>query len=79
MGPFFSTRIFDVLFIKGGLQAWWKKLLCINSYHTANLNFLVLTLCIYLFRNCPSQFLSHWELAKPVFCNEELSCLPYKN
>ena len=27
----------------------------------------------------PSQFLSHWELAEPLFCSEKLSCLPYKN
>ena len=39
----------------------------------------LLSLCVYLFKNCPSQFLSHWELAKPVFYNEELGCLPYKN
>ena len=27
--------------------------------------------CVYIFNNCPSQFLSHWELAEPVFCIEE--------
>ena len=56
----------------------WKKLLFINSHHTAILNFLFLSLCVYLFKKCPSQFLSHWELAGPVFCSEELSCLLYK-
>ena len=59
--------------------ARWKKLLCINSHHTANLNFLFLSLYVYLFKNYPSQFLSHWELAESVFFCEELSCLPYKN
>ena len=34
---------------------------------------------LYLFKNCLSQFLSYWKLAEPVFCSEELSCLPYKN
>ena len=57
---------------------WWKKLLCINSHHIANLNFLFLSLFVYLFKNCPFQFLSHWELDEPVFCSEELSCLHYK-
>ena len=28
------------------------------------------------FKNCPSQFLSHWESAEPVFCNDELRSLP---
>ena len=50
-----------------------------KSHHRANLNFLCLTLCAYLFKNCPSQLLSYWEVAQPVFCSEELSCLPYKN
>ena len=44
---------------------------------SANLNFLFLSLCVYLFKTCPSQFFSHWELAEPVFCCEELSCHPY--
>ena len=35
--------------------------------------------CVYIFNNCPSPFLSHWELAESVFCSEELSCLSYKN
>ena len=50
-----------------------------ETNNTANLNFLFLSCCVYLFKTCPSQFLSHWELAEPVFCSEELSCLPYKN
>ena len=53
-------------------MARWKKHLCINSH----LNLLFLSLCVYIFKKCPSQFLIHWE---PVFCSEELSCLPYKN
>ena len=52
-----------------------KKRLCICSHHTANLKFLFLSLCVYLFKNCPFQFLSHWESADPVFC----SSLPCKN
>ena len=36
-------------------------------------------LCLYLFKNGPSQFSSHWESAEPVFCSEELSSLPCKN
>ena len=56
-------------------MARWKKSLSINSHHTAKLNFLFLS----LFKKCPSQFLSHWELAEIVFSSEELSCLPYKS
>ena len=29
--------------------------------------------CVYFFKNCPSQFLSHWSSAEPVFCNEQFS------
>ena len=46
--------------------ARWKKVLCIY-HHTANLNFRLLSLSVYLFKNCPSQFLSHCELAETVF------------
>ena len=52
-------------------MAQWKKLLCINSHHAGNLNFIFLSLCVSCFEKCPSQFLSHWELAEPVFCIEE--------
>ena len=62
------------MFIK---VAWWKKRL--RSHHTANLNFLFLSLFVYLLKNCSSQFFSNWKSAEPVFCSEELSCLPYKN
>ena len=48
-----------------------------NSQHTAKFAFCFL--CVYLFKNCPSQFLNHWESPEPVFCSEELSFLPYKN
>ena len=51
----------------------------ICCYHTANLNFLFMSLYVFLFTNGPSQFLSHWESAEPVFCSEELSSLPCKN
>jgi hypothetical protein len=30
-------------------------------------------------KNCSSKFFSNWKSAEPVFCSEELSCLPYKN
>ena len=46
---------------------------------SANLNFLFPSLCVYLFKICPSQFFSHWELSEPVFCSEELSFHPFKN
>jgi hypothetical protein len=61
--------------VKGGSveERLYKKL-----HSTANLNFLVLSLFVYLLKNCSSQFFSNWESAEPVFCNEELSCLPYK-
>ena len=60
-------------FLKGGGKAYvwfstYKKIQIFFSCH-----------CIYLFKNCPSQFLSHWESAEPVFCSEELSFLPFKN
>ena len=44
-----------------------------------NLSFLFLSLCFYLFKNCPSMFLSHQESDELVFCSEEFSCLPYKS
>ena len=34
-----------------------------------NLNFFFLSLFVYLFKNCSSQFLSHWESAELVFCS----------
>ena len=43
------------------------------------LYFSFLSLCVNIFKDSPSQFLSHWELAEQVFCSEELSFLPYKN
>ena len=46
---------------------------------TANLNFLFLLLFVYPLKNCSSQFFSNSKSAEPVFCSEELSCLPYKN
>jgi hypothetical protein len=39
-----------------------------------------MSLCAYVFKKCASQFLSHWESAKPtVFCSEELIFLFFKN
>ena len=40
---------------------WKKLLLCMNSNHVRNLNFLFLSLFAHLFKNCPFQFLSHWQ------------------
>ena len=59
--------------------ARWKKPLCINCQHKQIWIFLFCDSCVYLFKNCPPQFLSHWELAEPLFCSEQLSCLPYKD
>ena len=56
-----------------------KKRLCICSHHTSNLNFVFLSFCVYLFKNCPSHFLSHWESSVPVFSSKEHSSLPCKN
>ena len=40
----------------------------------------VLKVCEYSYDSfTKGQFLSHWELAEPVFYSEELSCLPYKS
>ena len=47
-----------------------------SSHHKANLNFIFLSLYVYLFKNC--QFSSHWKSAEPVFCSKELSSLPGK-
>ena len=46
-----------------------------------NLNFLVLSFCVYLLENYPTQFkfLSHSESAELVFCSEDLSFLCFKN
>ena len=65
-----------VSFLKGGSveERLYKKV-----HSTANLNFLFLSLFFYLLKNCFSQFFSNWKSAEPVFCSEELSCLPYKN
>jgi hypothetical protein len=49
-----------------------QQTLMYNSQHTAKFEFS------FLFNNYPSQFLSHWKLARPVFFREELSFLPYK-
>ena len=58
----------NVILLVQGLNLWLGKQ-----------NFLILTLCVYLIKKRFSQFLSHWELAEPVFCIEELNYLPYKN
>ena len=54
------------------IVAWWKK----RSFSTYSNEFIFLSICVYLFENCPSQFLSCWESAEPAFCSEKLS---YKN
>ena len=44
-----------------------------------NLNFLLLSICLYLFENYPTQLFSRSESAELVFCSEDLSFLPFKN
>ena len=44
-----------------------------------NLNFLLLSLCIYFFENYPTQFLSHSESVKLMFFSEDLSFFCFKN
>ena len=48
-----------------------------SSYSKFKFSFL--SLFVYLFKSCPSQFLSHWKSAELVFCSEELSILLCKN
>ena len=65
---------------KSYLKDWVFLFLCnYLVFYERNWNFLFLSLCVYLFKNCPSQFLSHWKSAEPVFCSEELNSLPFKN
>jgi hypothetical protein len=66
----------NFFFVKGGSEEerLYKKL-----YSTANLNFIFLSIFVYLVKNSSSQFFSNWKSTEPVFCSEELSCLPYKN
>ena len=59
--------------------AHWKNRFIEILYSTAHLDFLFLSPLVYLLKNCSSQFFSNWKSAEPVFCSEELSCLPYKN
>ena len=42
------------------VQARWKKHLCIILNIQQNFDFLFLSICAYLLKNCVSQFLSHW-------------------
>ena len=62
---------------KGGLVE--KKCLHIILRIQENLNFLFLSLCVYPFKSCSSQFFCHWESGKPAFCREELIFPPFKN
>ena len=71
---FFEQIVLLLCFVK---VAGWKKCLYLldlvymfSPYSKFEFSFL--SLCVYLFKNCP-QFLSHWESAEPVFCSEELS------
>jgi hypothetical protein len=59
--------------------AQWKNGFIKKLRSTENLNFLFLSLFVYLLKNCYSQFFSNWKSAESVFCSEDLSCLPYKN
>ena len=69
-----SSLFFFFIFVPGA----WPHERSDIGHSFEKLNFLSFSLCVYIFKNCPSQFLSHWELAEPVFCSEELSLLPYK-
>ena len=65
-----SEQIFCFLkLVTGGLVEEWLVYM-FSSYR--KFEFLFLSLCVYLFKNCPSQFLNHWESAEPMFCSEEL-------
>ena len=52
----------------------WKNGFIRKLHSTANLNFLLLSLFVYLLNNSSSQFFSYWESAVPMF-----SSLPNKN
>ena len=56
--------------VKGGSveERLYKK-----RHSTANLNFLILSLFVYLLKNYSSQFFSNWESSEPVFCSEKRS------
>ena len=56
-----------------------EELLCKKISPYSKFEFFFLSLFAYLLKNCSSQFFSNWKSAEPVFCSEELSCLPYKN
>ena len=56
--------------------AQWKKRLCICSRHTANLNFLFLSLCVCLPFKVLLSFLVTGSQLSQLFCSEELSSLP---
>ena len=72
------SAIFSLLYVigKGGLVAF---LMYKFSVYSKLEFYFPVTLVFYLFKKYPYQFLSNCELAEPVFCSEELSCLPYKN
>jgi len=52
---------------KGGSVEETLMMYMFSPYSKFNLLFL--SLCVYLYKNCP-QFFSHWESAEPVFCSE---------
>ena len=68
------SSLFFLIFVPGA----WPHERSDVGHSFEKLNFLSFSLRGYIFKNCPSQFLSHWELVEPVFCSEELSFLPYK-
>ena len=59
--------------------AQWKNGFIKKPYLTVNMNFLFLSVFVYLLKNWSSQFFSSLKSAEPVFCNQKLSCLPSKN
>ena len=54
-----------------------EEMLMYDSHHTAKFEFSFLSLCVCIFKNFPTQFLSQRGLAEPVFCKNKsliLSC-----
>ena len=59
----------------GSVEKW----LYIKNFIQQQIWFFFLTLFVYFLKNCSSQSFRNRKSAEPVFCSEELSCLPYKN
>ena len=74
-------------FTNGKIGTVWWKFSCLESQGDESIILAIQQIEIFFschsvfnfLKNWPSQFLSHWELAEPLFWSKELSCLPYKN